>query len=136
MDKAASNEGGGATLMNAGMQMGMGATMGAAMGGQMGKMTTNLQGGTEKQEAQVVCPKCNAKNPADAKFCHTCGKNLKKAEGEAPKGMKKCPKCQANNPENAKFCSTCGGKMESVCSNCNHKLAPGAKFCPNCGHKQ
>ena len=136
MDKAAANEGGGATIMNAGMQMGMGATMGAAMGGQMGKMATNLQGNTQNQEPEVVCPKCNAKNPASAKFCHTCGKNLKKAEGEAPAGMKKCPKCNSNNPANAKFCSTCGNKMELICSNCNHKLAPGAKFCPNCGQKQ
>lgn len=133
MDKAAANEGGSSQFMNAGIGMAMGQQMGAAMGGQMAGVTAGVN---PNKEAQVTCPKCNAKNPASAKFCHTCGKNLKKAEGDTPQGMKKCPKCEANNPQNAKFCSTCGNKMELVCSNCNHKLAPGAKFCPNCGHKQ
>lgn len=133
MDKAASNEGGSSQFMNAGIGMAMGQQMGAAMGGQMAGVTAGLN---PNQEATVTCPKCNAKNPANSKFCHSCGKNLKKVEGDAPTGMKKCPKCEALNPKDAKFCSTCGSKMELVCSNCNHKLAPGAKFCPNCGQKQ
>jgi len=134
MDKAAANEGSSGTFMGAGMGLGMGQAMGQAMGGQMNTMAAGLGGQTE--EAQVVCPKCQTKNPAGAKFCSGCGKNLKKAPEETPKGMKECPKCKANNPEGAKFCSTCGGKMESICSNCNFELAPGAKFCPNCGQKQ
>ena len=134
MDKAASNEGSGSGFMNAGMGLGMGAAMGQAMGGQMNKIAAGLDG--KQEEAQVVCPKCNTKNPASAKFCSGCGNNLKKATAETPAGMKACPKCQTPNPQTAKFCSTCGGKMESVCSNCNHQLAPGAKFCPNCGQKQ
>lgn len=133
MDKAASNEGGQSQFMNAGIGLAMGQKMGAAMGGQMGTVMTGLSG---EQEQQVVCPKCNAKNPANAKFCHTCGKNLKKAPEEAPAGQKACPKCKALNPATSKFCSSCGGKMELACSNCNHKLNPGAKFCPNCGQKQ
>ncbi len=132
MDKAASNEGSGSGLMNAGMGLGMGAAMGQTFGKQMGSIGGVMN---SNQEAQVECPKCKTKNPASSKFCCDCGHNLKKAEAAPEAGQKACPKCKALNPQNSKFCSSCGSKMELVCSECNHKLLPGAKFCPNCGNK-
>ncbi len=136
MDKAASNEGSGSGLMNAGMGLGMGAAMGQAMGGQMGAMAgATIGAATAQQTQQVICPKCNTANAPDAKFCSGCGNNLKKAQPAAPAGSKQCPKCHKDNPMTAKFCSHCGSAMELQCPSCNHKLAPNTKFCPNCGTK-
>ncbi len=52
----------------------------------------------------VVCPKCGAENPPDAKFCWNCGAKLQ------PEPVI-CPKCGAVNEPGAKFCSQCGARL-------------------------
>ena len=97
-----------------------GGMMGAAMGG-----AGTLQGG---QQSVKACPHCNAQNPANAKFCSSCGKEMVSG---AP-----CPKCNAMVPTGAKFCPECGQGMQGgKCPKCNAVTAPGAKFCPECGEK-
>ena len=46
----------------------------------------------------VVCPKCEHRNDADAKFCDDCGAAL----------AVMCAKCGEANDADAKFCSACG----------------------------
>lgn len=130
MEKAASNEGSGSGLMNAGMGLGMGVSMGNSFGKQMNDIGNHIQ---QDETSVIICPKCHAENPAGSKFCSSCGKKLGK--DEARKGDHICPKCSHPNPPGAKFCSNCGNRMQLICSNCNHELQPGTKFCPNCGQK-
>ena len=51
--------------------------------------------------ALLICPKCNANLPSNAKFCLECGTKLEN----------KCPKCGAVNSIDAKFCPECGEKL-------------------------
>jgi predicted ATPase/class 3 adenylate cyclase len=46
----------------------------------------------------VKCPKCQAANPDDAKFCIECGGPLEF----------RCPKCGATTPARGRFCKECG----------------------------
>ncbi len=120
MEKAAGNEGMAGGMMGAGMGLGMGNQMAQMMGQTMGA------GGGQQQAQQLPCPSCNAMNPANAKFCGSCGK-------EIVRGMK-CPKCNAAINGSPKFCPECGASLEAQkCSKCNATLQPGAKFCPECG---
>jgi ribosomal protein L40E len=48
------------------------------------------------------CPKCDAPNPADARFCDRCGASLED---------KSCPRCGSRNDSAAKFCNQCGGQL-------------------------
>ncbi|MBN1532571.1 MAG: SPFH domain-containing protein [Spirochaetes bacterium] len=124
MEKAASSEGGAGNMMGAGMGFAMGGQMGQMMGQQMG----SAQGG-QQAGGQVACPHCNAMNPANAKFCSSCGKEMVV--------QKECPACKAKMPADAKFCPSCGANMQGgKCSKCGAALAAGAKFCPECGEKQ
>jgi membrane protease subunit (stomatin/prohibitin family) len=91
------------------------------------------QGGTAPAAAATVtCSSCGTVNPADAKFCSSCGTSL------APPTVA-CPSCGTANPVGAKFCSSCGTALAAAaagpahCTNCGTELAPGAKFCPSCG---
>jgi class 3 adenylate cyclase len=54
----------------------------------------------------VNCPKCQHKNPEDAKFCNECGNKLELA----------CPECGKMNPPGSKFCNGCG-QMLTVSDN-------------------
>ncbi len=120
MEKAAGSNGMAGGMMGAGMGVGMGQQMAGMMGAAMGQ-----QGGAQGMKA---CPHCNAQNPANAKFCSSCGKEMVSG---AP-----CPKCNAMVPTGAKFCPSCGQSMVGgKCPKCNAQLAPGAKFCPECGEK-
>lgn len=49
----------------------------------------------------VVCPNCDAENPADAKFCAKCGQPLR-AKATT------CAKCGVEVPKGARFCPECG----------------------------
>jgi len=121
MEKAASSEGGAGNMMGAGM--------GFAMGGQMGQMMGQTMGGQQGQGGQVACPHCKTPNPAAAKFCSSCGK-------EMVLGIE-CPACKAKIPVGSKFCPSCGANTQGgKCGKCSAQLAPGAKFCPECGEKQ
>jgi len=123
MEKAAANEGMAGSTMGAGMGLGMGAQMGQMMQGAMG----GVAGG---QGQQAPCPHCKGMNPAGAKFCGHCGK-------EVTVSMAPCPKCNASIPANSKFCPSCGANLAaSSCVKCGAKLQAGAKFCPDCGAQQ
>jgi ribosomal protein L40E len=50
----------------------------------------------------MQCRRCQANNPADAKFCMSCG---------APMGLM-CPQCNAGVPADAKFCPHCGRQLQ------------------------
>ena len=46
----------------------------------------------------MICPQCQADNPANAAFCDECGARLETA----------CPNCGESNRRSAKFCRNCG----------------------------
>lgn len=48
-----------------------------------------------------TCPRCQAENPADARFCMSCAAPLVLA----------CPQCGAELPSDARFCSNCGHQL-------------------------
>jgi ribosomal protein L40E len=54
--------------------------------------------------AGLTCPRCQAKLPANARFCTHCGTRL-----STPLV---CPSCGAQVPEGAKFCSQCGTTIQ------------------------
>lgn len=135
LDKAASNEGGAAGLMNAGMGLGMGLNIGGVVGGVMGNaaanvVNTNVQSPSVKNK--IKCHKCGEIVPEGARFCLNCGEKIEayKADGD----MVNCPKCGASVPK-GKFCLECGYKFVDKCSNCGADLISGAKFCLECGTK-
>ena len=49
----------------------------------------------------MQCPKCGTDNPAQARFCLTCGEKL----------VEVCPQCGRNLPAGSKFCLECGAKV-------------------------
>lgn len=55
----------------------------------------------------MKCPKCNTKNPEEARFCMECGMPLEKPTTT-------CPHCDTLNPSTAKFCLECGEKLEDI----------------------
>jgi len=115
----AQNEGSGGANM-------MGMMMGAQMAGGVGNALVQDQ--PQQQAPQAACPNCNAANPANSKFCSSCGQSMVKQDN--------CVKCNAGIPENSKFCPECGSAQELTCKNCNVTLSPGSKFCPECGTAQ
>ncbi|MEI7553965.1 zinc ribbon domain-containing protein [Candidatus Chlorohelix sp.] len=52
----------------------------------------------------INCPKCNATNTFDAKFCMTCAASL----------IQNCLVCEAENPITAKFCKACRGDLSAL----------------------
>ncbi len=135
LDKAASNEGGAAGLMNAGMGLGMGLNIGGVVGGAMGNAASNILDTDLKshsEQKKSTCPKCSAEIPEGAKFCLNCGQKIEVQKEDLD--MIKCPKCGATVPK-GKFCLECGYKFVSKCSKCGADLIPGAKFCLECGTK-
>lgn len=50
----------------------------------------------------AVCPKCNAHNSENSKFCVKCGNNLQNTA---------CPSCGTDVKPGAKFCTQCGHKF-------------------------
>ena len=49
----------------------------------------------------MKCPKCQHKNPEDARFCNGCGQKLELA----------CPECGKANPPGSRFCNGCGQSL-------------------------
>ena len=134
LDKAASNEGGAAGIMNAGMGLGMGLNIGGVVGGAMGNAAANVINTDVKSPsaAQTIkCSKCGEEIPEGARFCLNCGQKVEEPMDES---MVKCPKCGAIVPK-GKFCLECGVKFNTNCSKCGAELIPGAKFCLECGTK-
>ena len=139
LQAAASNEGGlgGNGFVGAGIGLGVGLNAGAGFGAAIGNMAMNTFATQQApavhtgQSDGLICPQCNAKNMADAKFCHECGSGL------APKAVI-CPSCQAENSANAKFCNNCGtplAKKKAFCKECGAENEGNAKFCQSCGSK-
>jgi len=134
LDRAASNEGGAAGIMNAGMGLGMGINIGGVVGGAMGNAAANIVNTDVKSPSvkkTIKCSKCGEEIPEGAKFCLSCGQ---KVEDPKDDSMVKCPKCGASVPK-GKFCLECGFKFNTNCSKCGAELIPGAKFCLECGTK-
>src|SRR5262245_31453362 len=60
------------------------------------------------------CPRCQAGNPASARFCEECGARL--ALG--------CPKCGAEVSPGKKFCRSCGAQLTTPAT--DHVSSPAA----------
>jgi membrane protease subunit (stomatin/prohibitin family) len=123
LQEAAGNTGAPGTVMGAGLGLGMGLGAGPAFGGAMAAMGNQLQ----PQNQGAPCPKCQAANPAGAKFCVACGGGLGAVATIA------CPACQVASPATAAFCIGCGGALKPKCGKCSAQLPAGAKFCLDCG---
>ncbi|TYB31216.1 MAG: zinc-ribbon domain-containing protein [Candidatus Mcinerneyibacterium aminivorans] len=65
----------------------------------------------DKDKEEQVCPECEAKNPAMAKFCLNCGAKLQVPEEEEKKNI--CPECGTENLEDARFCMVCGTSLSA-----------------------
>jgi len=52
----------------------------------------------------MKCPRCNAENPTDARFCNACGGKLELA----------CPQCGKTNPVGSRFCNACGSSLQAT----------------------
>jgi ribosomal protein L40E len=72
--------------------------------------------------ANIHCPYCGSRNPADAEVCHQCGGDLiegvKRESGRVvgafktgPVSYVSCPHCGAENTDTAKTCVQCGGTL-------------------------
>ena len=157
LESAASNQGmgGAAGPMGAGMGLGMGFGIGGAMGTAAAGMAQQMQFAQPPQ--QVLCPKCSAPMPAQAKFCGSCGfsvpqaapvvseqiKVCDKCGATASKESKFCPKCGdaflccskcgTDNPEGSAKCYKCSAPMPITCSSCETTADAGCRFCPGCG---
>src|SRR5437867_12077481 len=53
--------------------------------------------------SEQICDSCGIRNPAQARFCMSCGAALER----------KCPSCGTPAPPEAKFCMSCGTALES-----------------------
>jgi membrane protease subunit (stomatin/prohibitin family) len=108
LEEAAQNPGGSA---GAAAGIGMGAGLGFAIPGminaamQQQQSQSNSAGGAAAgaATAMIACPNCQAKIPANSKFCPECGKPVA--------ATIECPQCHTENPAGAKFCSNCGTKL-------------------------
>ena len=49
----------------------------------------------------LTCPSCGVSNPANARFCMSCGSELPRV----------CSRCGTANPTEAKFCIECGNEL-------------------------
>ena len=112
-----------------GTMAGIGGTVSGLMTNALGN-AVNHQAPAAWQQAQIECPYCQTKLPADAKFCFGCGQ---KVEMLAANEMI-CPSCGKKTPA-GKFCMECGHPLANTCPNCGNELPAGAKFCLNCGQK-
>lgn len=119
---AANNEGGG--LAGAMVAGGVGIGAGAALA----QGVPDIAG--IPASTSVYCPSCHAANPEGAKFCNSCGANMKPQANVVI-----CPNCKNENPEGSKFCNECGKLLAASVCECGAQLRAGAKFCNECGRK-
>ncbi len=55
-------------------------------------------------EEGIDCPKCEAHNPAAARYCFRCGAHL----------VRQCPACGQDNSLSAEYCADCGVTLDIV----------------------
>ena len=56
------------------------------------------------KECALICPNCQTENPANARFCISCGQPLPRV----------CAVCGTVNPPSARFCNQCGSPLQAV----------------------
>lgn len=71
--------------------------------GAIAKGVQSAQPNRTAAQPAVRCPKCNALNDVDARFCSDCGEALVKS--------KHCPNCAELNDADARFCDACGSSL-------------------------
>jgi len=125
MEKAAENQG----EAGAGMGLGMGMMMPAMFAAGSVSSTAAPE---ETVLGKIVCPDCQNRIPADARFCPLCG--------HQQLVFSQCVNCGKNMAPNAKFCSNCGHSASEkpravVCPKCHEENIPGATYCNQCGHR-
>ena len=71
----------------------------------------------------LICPHCQASNPATNRFCSACGADVTKpvapsepaapplAEGTHTVSANTCPSCATVNPAGQAFCGQCGTRL-------------------------
>lgn len=105
------------------------------------KVTNNVAKITKKETEVksnpynlIQCPKCKSDNLDTARFCVSCGSEIKK---ETAPLMVKCSSCGKEVLPSVKFCNYCGHSMieKKICSKCGKEISPTAKFCNFCGEK-
>ncbi len=111
-----------------------GAGIGLGMGMMMPGMFAASQTATPAASAQseIICPDCQNKIAADARFCPLCG--------HQQLVLSQCLNCGKNLAPKAKFCSKCGHATSekpriSVCPKCHSENIPGSMFCNQCGER-
>ncbi len=116
-----------AGMKMAGMVMG---EMNGILDGKSGSENTSAST-SAKEEENVLCVKCGAKLPKNAKFCLECGE---KVMPKIQEGMVICSACGKMVPK-GKFCLECGIPMLNKCPECGAEIPTGGKFCLECGTK-
>jgi serine/threonine-protein kinase len=96
----------------------------------------------------VPCPRCGATNPAQQRFCSSCGMQLRpggtagpaaqRMPGGTPEGQVGCPHCHQLNRATNRYCTRCGQPLIGAasglfCRACGTQNAPGTRFCTRCG---
>jgi membrane protease subunit (stomatin/prohibitin family) len=147
---------GGSDILGTVVGMGMAMPIAGTMGNMMNKATQPLN---DTIENATTCNDCNAKIPADARFCLSCGKPTQsgstKQDTQQEKTVKcdkcshsfstnskfcpscgdpynPCPKCGADNPDTQKICCECNTPLPVKCE-CGESNLANTKFCSGCG---
>ncbi len=62
-----------------------------------------------REGPNMICPKCQANNNDQAKFCKKCGSQLGTGStSQARQTSIECPNCHSANLTQARFCRSCG----------------------------
>lgn len=125
MEKAAESQG----EAGAGVGLGMGMMMPAMFAA---SSNTSQPSTASTATPKTVCPDCQNRIAADARFCPLCG--------HQQLVLSQCYNCGKNLVPNARFCSKCGHSTaetpkSTVCLKCEEENMPGAMFCKQCGYK-
>lgn len=67
-----------------------------------------------KSSQEAPCPACGTPNLVTAKFCSSCGGELRSASAKVATltAPLHCPKCGAENSPGVKFCNNCGESLQ------------------------
>jgi DNA-directed RNA polymerase subunit RPC12/RpoP len=92
------------------------------LGGQPNLIEDAKKAEAAAKGADIHCPYCNTRNPADAQVCMQCGGDLKEAvkreSGRVLSGTVikeiKCPACGSSNPANGLQCQRCGASLAAT----------------------